>query len=467
MSGVSAADTPGGAETVVHSVTDLSHQFTFYADGRFFRQYLQGGRNKDARNWMTLHKCSLENANLLVLMSGGTPCCYLPEDVRAVREFLEEGGGVALLGNRATFRDQNVYHLNEMATAFGAQFTDVKMKSPVTAVGELGAKKVEIRGRKTIALDSPQSWEILIRDANGEPVMASRPVGRGRLLVASRALFGRQPDASDPINAQWVRPLLIGLAAGKEVDPTRPPNDARWAEVDNVVKHESIELHFNDYMKSEAESVLDLYERVVPVMTELLGVPPSEGMLGSLLLLPTGGGGFSSGSHIGVGVWWGGFPEKEYGMVELIGHEATHSWVHPFPEPMWNEPIATYVGALVGQCLGHGEQGRRAIEGTIRSARKHDPDMRKYDIAFGKDVPRTVQWGKTMWIWEELRKQRPDALARYFCAKRKLAVPGKLKSYTPHDCVAVISHAMGRDMFPWFRAHGLSVSADETSIALP
>ena len=93
--------------------------------------------------------------------------------------------------------------------------------------------------------------------------------------------------------------------------------------------------------------------------------------------------------------------------------------------------------------------------------------MTKFDIAHGEDVPRAVQWGKTMWIWEELRKQKPDILARYFQAKRRLAVPGQLKKYTPHDCVAVISHAMERDMFPWFQSIGPTVSADKASIPLP
>ena len=53
-------------------------------------------------------------------------------------------------------------------------------------------------------------------------------------------------------------------------------------------------------------------------------------MLKKLILLPTGGGGFSSGVAIGLGGWWGNFPEERYGMVELLGHEATHSWVLPF-----------------------------------------------------------------------------------------------------------------------------------------
>ena len=54
------------AAVVVHSVCDLSQEFTFYIDGRFHRQYLEGV-GRDARNWGSLHRLDLENVNLLVL----------------------------------------------------------------------------------------------------------------------------------------------------------------------------------------------------------------------------------------------------------------------------------------------------------------------------------------------------------------------------------------------------------------
>jgi len=220
-------------------------------------------------------------------------------------------------------------------------------------------------------------------------------------------------------------------------------------------------------LRPEADAIVSVYEQCLPVMQDMLGVPPAEGMMSALLLLPTGGGGFSSGHRIGLGVWWGNFPEQRYGMVELIGHEGTHSWVLPFAEPMWNEPLATYVGALVGCRLGYEEDGRGVIARSIAGARKQDAEMTTYDLAHGDNVPNAVVWGKTMWIWEEMRREKPDILARYFRAKRRLADPATLKTYTPEDCVAVLSHAMERDMFPWFRSIGLTVSADDTTLPLP
>lgn len=67
---VLAAPQPGPR---IHSISDISHEFTFYMDGRFFTQYVGEGGGADARNWGTLWKLDLDNANLLVLSSGPGP----------------------------------------------------------------------------------------------------------------------------------------------------------------------------------------------------------------------------------------------------------------------------------------------------------------------------------------------------------------------------------------------------------
>jgi hypothetical protein len=72
-----------------------------------------------------------------------------------------------------------------------------------------------------------------------------------------------------------------------------------------------------------------------------------------------------------------------------------------------------------------------------------------------------------MWIFEELRKETPDVLARYFRAKRRLVDPKKMKRYTADDSVAVLSTAVGRDLFPWFRSLGVKVDRTRTTIPVP
>ncbi|MBN2377336.1 MAG: hypothetical protein JXD22_13115 [Sedimentisphaerales bacterium] len=464
VEGVGFLRTARGAETKqpqrIHSVTDISHEFSFYFDGRFFTQYIAPD-GVDARNWGTLHKYDFTNANLLILQSGGSPCPYLVKDIKAVQDFLQSGGAVLVLGDFSTFRGEKDYKLNTLAQAFGAEFINQAAKKPFSGFGLLENRKIESYSPKIIKLDEKAKWQILIQDDKGQPLMARRSIGKGQLVVASRALCGHQPNAKDPINDNWWKPLLKQITRGKTVDPKkRPPNQMP----ENLIERNRLPIQYSDYMKDYADSIYAVYDRCYPVLEDIMGVPPSEGMLSKLILLPTGGGGFSSGSSIGLAAWWGDFPEKQYGMVELISHESTHSWVLPFPEPMWNEGIATYVGILAGKKLGLAEDADKTLKGWINSALKHDPNMTTFDLAQGKDVPHAVRMAKPMWIFEQLRKEKPDFIARYFQAKRRLANPDKIKKYTAADSVAILSLVMERDLFGWFRSLGITVNRENINI---
>ena len=57
-------------------------------------------------------------------------------------------------------------------------------------------------------------------------------------------------------------------------------------------------------------------------------------------------------------------------------------------------------------------------------------------------------------------------MARYFRTKRKLATPDRLKKYTADDSVAVLSVAMGRDLFPWFQSLGITVQRDKAQVEM-
>ena len=449
------------AKNPVHCVTDISHDFSFYFDGRFGRNYV-GDNGVDVRNWGTLHKYDFTNANLLVLQSAGWPCQYTDRDIRAVQRFLEQGGGVVVFGDFATFRNEKDYKLNTLAKHFGAEFLNEKAKKPLQCLSVLKNNKIESYSPKTIKLTRRSGWQVLVKDANGKPVLARRKVSKGTLIMASRSLCGRKPDASDPINRDWWKPLLQNAVAGKTADPKKRPHNQS---PENKMQRDRLPIKCSDYLNPYAETIYDLYDRCFPVIEKVMGVPPSDGMLTTLILLPTNGGGFSSGSSIGLAVWWGNFPDKLYGMVELISHESTHSWVHPFTEPMWNEGIATYVGILVGKEMGLDEDADATLKGWIRGAKRHDPDMTKCDIAHGTDIDHSVRMAKPMWIFEQLRKEKPDIHARYFQTKRRLATRDKIKQYTAHDSTAVLSIAMEKDLFGWFQSLGITV--DKAKIQAP
>lgn len=447
----------------VHAVVDLAHEFTFYGDGRFARQYLND--QKAVTSWGTLYKFDLSNANLLVLLACAEQLRYGPEDIAAINAFLGEGGGVVIFGGSASGPQA------DLAKTFGVTF-ESGARAPLKAVEALGAKAVAGEVGIRLALAQPDLWTVLVSDDAKAPVAAMRRVGKGRLLVLARGLAGCRPDASDPINAAWLSPVLVRLAGNKRVDDAKPFNGRGLTPGDYVEDHNGLKLHYSDYLKPYARAMFDISQRVKPAVEKRMGVPLSDGMASEIGLLATGGGGFSSGRLVGLAVWWGGFPEREDSMIEFITHESVHSWVLPFPE-IWNEPVATYVGNLVMIDMGYAEEANRRIKETVAGGLRHDPEMKLYDLEGNSlsgapklegGAVRDIHWGKTFWILEQMRQEKPDFLARYFQAKRRLALPDKLKKYDANNTVAVLSVAMGRDLFPWFKEHGFDVDKAKAEI---
>ena len=446
----------------IHSVCDISQEFTFYLDGRFARQYL-AGRGTDARNWGSLAKLDLDNTNLLVLTGGDRRIPYVKEAMEQIEGYLRGGGAALLMADGAEPMPPGA----ALAERFGARRTTRRADRELTHTrvfaGMVKATEPpELVFRGGTALELDRSWAPLLEDGDGRPVLALRPVGAGHLLLGSRGLFGQRPDASDPINAEWVTPLLLKLTAYKAVDPKRP-HRSTWAEHEEAVGPLTLEYH--DGTAPFARAIVDEYLAVRPHLVAITGVEPSPGMIKRLLILPTGGGGFSSGQRIAIGAWWGDYPEKRYPMVELIAHEAGHSWVLPYAEPLWNEPIATYLGIQVGKRLGMPE-AQQTLDRQLERGRVHDPDYASAD-PLAEGAPRDLVWGKSYFVFEELeRLHGPDALAKYFRTKREVLEPGR-EGYRFDDLVAVWSLAVGEDLFPWFQEHGFGVDRARTELPAP
>ncbi len=457
---------PGLAQdkTVVHAVSDLGHEFTFYADGRFHTQYLPG--QPAVMSWGSLWNFDFSNANLLVLLGCDSHLGYMAKDVQAITNFLQQGGGVLLLGS-ARNKGQN-----ELAGSFGCEFGKPGRKPLKAAVSIISGEIAG--GGDTLNLRETNQWQVLVEDADGAPLLVQQVFGKGTLLVGARSLAGQNPDARDNINASWWQPLLAQAASGKKVDPAKPFRSRGISELEYTENLGQLTLHYSDYLKPYASAMANIYLRCRPVIEKRMGVPLSEGMASEIGLLATGGGGFSSGRMLGLAVFWGDFPDREDSMIEFITHESVHSWVLPFAE-IWNEPIATYVGNLVMIDMGHEGEALRRIESTIKRASRIDPTMKLYDLdGKGPENARKlkdgetndIHWGKTFWIMEQLRKENPEVLARYFQAKRRLATPDKVKKYDANVTAALLSIAMKRDLFPWFREDGIDVDATRSPVQL-
>ncbi|HAW96161.1 MAG TPA: hypothetical protein DCX60_07795, partial [Phycisphaerales bacterium] len=89
---------PERTTPTVHSVSDISQTFSFYMDGRFHRQYLEGV-GRDVRNWGSLDRVDLSNVNLLILTDGNERIPYDQDAIDHIVSFVEGGGCVLLMMN--------------------------------------------------------------------------------------------------------------------------------------------------------------------------------------------------------------------------------------------------------------------------------------------------------------------------------------------------------------------------------
>ena len=448
----------------IHAISDMSHAFSFYADGRFGQQYLKDF--KCYSNAGNLADLDLSNVNLLVFLDCEEKCPYTEKDFAVINNFVNDGGGVVVLGNHDRVAQ------NKLAQNFGASF-EANIIGDLIAKG-IDAGKVETQGNATwISFTGSKQWNSYVETVDGKSVLAMSKCGKGNVVIASRSLAGSNPDASDSINSKIWIPVLKAAAAGKVVERDKPFQIKGWEEQGHSVEEFGFTLHYNDYLAPYADAMSKVISRCMPMIEKRMGIPLSSGMATDVALLASGGGGFSSGKLIGLAVFWGGFPEREDPMIEFITHESVHSWVLPYAE-IWNEPIATYVGDLVMADMGYEEESARLIAACIERAKSSDPSFSLYDLN-GKsvkdgvpDLPsdkvNDVHWGKSFWIFEQLRKENPDFIADYFKAKREYAVEGKIQKYDENNTVAVMSIAMGKDMFPWFRSIGFDVDRNNAEI---
>lgn len=472
------AEKPVEKPKQINAIVDLAHGFSFYGDGRFFTQYLPLPPQNWKRNMASFRVADFANANInfLVLLGTDHRIAYTAEDVKHVMNYVKEGGTLFLAMHP---NDRNFSEFNKVLNVEFIRGTKLPLVAidPLKLMTGLSDIKLETRGdpgyfRPGTANPAGIRWEPLIVDQQQNIVAHHARLGKGIILMMPRAMIGQQPNAKDNINAEWLQVLLPKIIKKEVTGPLK------WRDFANqdykTTTDDGITFHYNEYLKPYYTEMVKIQAQCRPAIEKRMGVPLSGKNASDIALLATDGGGFSSGRMVALAVFWENFPARREGMVEFITHETVHSWVLPFPE-IWNEPIATYVGNLVMCDLGYEKEGMRRIQSQIKSGQRVDSTLCAYDLA-GNPVKKGLkkltggqvrenEWGKTYWIFEQLRAEKPDFMARYFQAKRKYADPAKVKRYGVNETVAVMSIAMEKDLFDWFAERGLK--ADKTKSQVP
>jgi len=457
------AQTPASSPLQVRVVTDVAHGFSFYASWRLNGHYF--AENQKGVNYGNLYDIDASLINAVILPDCDNQVQYNAKDEVYLTKIMQDGGMVLLLGNAGRVMQ------NAFAQKFGVKFAG-RASGAIKATEKFGINApIEGSAQNVLEFTTPADWDILMTDAQGAPVTARKKIGKGYLIVAPRRILGSHPDTMDNPNAAWVNKLVQNHVGAKVLADVNTPMPAMSDRImGHIDKQGGVTFHYSDYMKDSFEAMQAIAQECTPMVEKHMGVKLSKGMGSAIGLLATGGGGYSSGTYIGLAAFWEGFPESRHGMYEFITHEFTHSWVLPHPE-VWNEPIATYVGDLVMIDAGYPEEGRRRIAKTIKRASDIDPSMTLYSIEgvpakkglapLNREQYLAIHWGKTFWLFDELSKQDSKFLAKYFQAKRAYLPNDLGRSYSMDDTFTLISIALKKDMFTFGHKYGFNVDASK------
>jgi hypothetical protein len=391
---------------------------------------------------------------------------YLPEEITALKEFLDSGGGLVLLGGRVSNpRDIDTWPLNKLMKQFGAGFS--------TDADTLDGVSMPV-------LDVSPDWEVCLRGTKGKPVIARRERGNGRMLILGsfKYLESKKPsrDSSNPTNQSLstIAELVKWAAGGTPPagGSTHLPREASGGgpiypelsqRIGNVVVY---------YAKNQKKELLECINKDMPLVkgkveSWLPSTAPDEPM--NLILSAGGGGGWAVNAYL----------PKEVGIISLTKAGVLSVFAHELAHTMGGPPNAE--GTLAGHWPGgnQGEahagwfQGKAAALPTGKRV-SHQPnklfDFDKDGTALDLALPgseirekwgKGKDWTKLWWIWQKLDdRYGPTWYPRWRWVQhtRWQHQPDHRLSWD--QTVEDMSIAVGEDLFPFFRKIGTSLTKE-------
>ena len=109
---------------------------------------------------------------------------YTPKEQKALVEYVENGGGLVILGSTIKKEEIKDWSMNALARAFGAEFTDVYQQG-------------EYARYATLSLD--KNWQVIATSKDGSAIQARREFGKGRVVISGSTsdLVASAPKSMD------------------------------------------------------------------------------------------------------------------------------------------------------------------------------------------------------------------------------------------------------------------------------
>lgn len=397
---------------------------------------------------------------------------YLPEEVAALKEYVEAGGGLVLLGGRPSTRDAiDQWPLNKLAREFGAGF------STATDTAD---------GLSMPVIDASSDWDSHLDGAEGNPVIVRRQFGRGRLLIIGSVKYIEPPrDRTPAALAQRNRiqsslTEMIGwVAAGKPPvsGSARLPREASGGgpiypeltqRIGNVIVY---------YAKNQKKELLDCISEDMPLVKSkiegwLPSAAPDEPM--HLILSAGGGGGWAVNAYLPKEV--GIISLSKSGVLSIFAHELAHTMGGPPNDKgelagswRYGNQSEAHAGWFQGKAAAL-PTGKRASHQPNRLF-DFDKDGNALDLAASSDENR-VKWGKgkdwtkIWWVWQKLDdRYGPTWYPRWRWVQHTRWQDQTERRLTLEETVEDMSIAVGEDLFGFFRKIGTTLNKERSAQA--
>ena len=448
-----------------------SSRDTGYSDGLV--QIEQDDIYQTTNNRDYLSKAVLKNYDVLAICNS-TALKYTDEELKLIREFVENGGGLLLVSSTSHF-ERDVREpiaelgLNKIASLFGAQFLSL-----AEGEGEIDTDANPLRGytkqslrftnHEIVAglsiddlaitycgiLDIPKDAEVLLEHTEtSEPVGSCLHFGTGRVLLINEQLFEKE---NHPVAGQFIDWLGINhtaLASGDETIPDEIP-------IEEQVKEEGkIKIFYTDFVADRVNTCLKFAQKLTTEM--LTKFPKGEDIEWKIDLIPScvhdyGFGWSDSVMTIGACV-------SNARLAYSLGVEARglledktpfRKVNHVISEAERFEGFQFFFGIWAMKQLGFGAE---AVAMTTQVDRQFR-EVERTETPLGIKE----QSLKSMWILKALTEKYGDEL---FVRLTK-TVPEKgrdIGKNIPHPTfsgldtlVYYLSLAVDEDLFPWFEA---------------
>lgn len=395
--------------------------------------------------------------NVIVTLS--TQCSqglvYLPQEVAALRAFVEAGGGLVLAAGRnfeCTLEGISPARLFE---EFGVAFAAKRDRFGGADVRTLGGE--------------PGVWRALKLGDEGGCIAAERILGRGRVVAVSTLdLFkwdgsgGDGPTPADRI--ELLDRILKSAAAGCEPvggtrelpmemsggGPIYPELEAELGGVSVFYAANSLK-HLVDVCRNDLPKVREQCEKWMP------STPTGDRM--NLVVAGGDGGGWAINAYHPKEV--GTITTSRAGLISIYGHEITHTLAGPsnddgrcagvLPDAGWYSEA--HAGFYQGKIdwIFNDKTGDRG--GIVDLA---DPAVMAMDLARLK--PGENPWNKIWAIWQALDQRYGTTwYPRWMYVKNTRWASEPERTLTYEEMIEDQSIAVGEDLFPYYAKLGTSL----------